>query len=472
MVNLSDLSGGGSSSGGTSSVAQSGWAGGTKPAKYIMASNNSSQGAYEFVFYDQDFNVIIPSYQNYTDQRYKSFTPIVRVGDSSHGYHQSFMWQQWQRTQSTASSNSSPNFASTSTTITNWGPTWMDVFADGAYGGNANSYMFKKHLQNNFINSDHTDSGKMYFYYNQKVCCYNRSLAHTYALPATNCRSWTPPTANGQSAQQMYGCSSYNHTRKEFIGIFRYEGSFVWTVWHYKGIDFDAHPSPYDAFNNATTATWFSLNLNSNPSQNTTETQKNIHPVLCDDGTAHLVIFDHSSNLKRYSFTPPTDGTDLTSSGGGTAVTATLQYNFGVTTSYGIEQGDNFGSQQLESGDRKSVAVWSPYYYYQSGLRAFFLPKTSATHSVARASNNSSSTGHMVMPYRDDGFVVWEAGNVYASNPQGSYIYNAAYRDSGGMTADSNFYKYITMYPSPNTTNYPAMSQVNDYHCHSYKDLR
>lgn len=471
MVNLSDLSGGGSS-GGSSSVAQSGWAGGTKPAKYILASNNSSQGAYEFVFYDQDFNVIIPSYQNYNDQRYKAFTPVVRIGDSSHGYHQSFMWQSWQRTNSTSSSNSSVNFASTVCTATNWGPAWMDVFGDGGYGSNSAAYNYKLQLNNYFINSDHTDSSKMYFYYNQKVCCYSRSNASLYSNTSADCRSWTPPTAGGQSPENMYGCSSYNKTRKEFIGIFRHVGSFNWTVWHYKGVDFDAYPSPYDAFNNATTATYFPLNLNSNPSQNSNETFKNIHPILCDDGTAHLVIFDHSNTLKRYTFTPPTNGTDLTSSGGGSSVQATLQVNTSVTTSYGIEQGTNFGSRQLESGDRKSVAVYAPYYYYQTGLRAFFLPKSSATHSVALVTNNSSSYAQMVMPYRDDGFVVWEANNVYASNPQGSYIYSSVYRDSGGMTAVSNFYKYMPMYPMPNTTNYPAMCQVNDYHCHPYKDLR
>ena len=270
----------------------------------------------------------------------------------------------------------------------------------------------------------------------------------------------------------MYHVASYNKTRKEFIGIFYSQGNFNWKVWHYKGVDFDTYPSPYDAFANATTATWFPLALNSNPSQTSNETLKNLHPVLCDDGTCHLVIFDHSYNLKRYSFTVPQDGTDLTSSGGGTAVSATLQYNYSVTTSYGIEQGDQHGSNQIESGDRKSVAVWSPYYYYSSGVRAFYLPKTSTTHSVARAQNNSSSTGHQIMPFRDDGFVAFESGNVYAGNPTGSYLYNAAYRDSGGMTAQSNFYKYLPMFPSPNTTNYPAMSAVNDYWCHPYKDLR
>lgn len=471
MVNLSDLSGGGSS-GGSSSVAQSGWAGGTKPAKYILASNNSSNSAYEFILYDQDFNVIIPAYENYNDQRYKSFTPIVRLGDSSHGYHQSFRWDQWQRTQATPSSNSSPYFNGTSSTNTAWGPAWLDVFADGAYGNNETSYLNKKYLNNHFINSDHTDSSKMYFYYNTKVCCYNRSQASIYSPTAANCRSWSPPTADGESPQDMYHVASYNKTRKEFIGIFYSQGNFNWKVWHYKGVDFDTYPSPHDAFTNATTATWFPLALNSNPSQTSNETLKNLHPVLCDDGTCHLVIFDHSYNLKRYSFTVPQDGTDLTSSGGGTAVSATLQYNFSVTTSYGIEQGAVHGSNQIESGDRKSVAVWSPYYYYNSGVRAFYLPKASTTHSVARAQNNSSSTGHQIMPFRDDGFVAFESGNVYAGNPTGSYLYNAAYRDSGGMTAQSNWYKYLPMFPSPNTTNYPAMSAVNDYWCHPYKDLR
>ena len=472
MVNLSDLSGGGSSSGGSSSVAQSGWAGGTKPAKYILASNNSSQGAYEFIFYDQDFNVMVPSYENYNTQQYKEFSPIVRLGDSSHGYHQSFRWQDWGRTNSSSSSNSGSMFASTVSTCTNWGPSWLDVFADGAYGNNANTWSYKKQLQNRFINSDHTDSGKMYFYYNSKVCCYSRSHAHYYSNTAKNCRSFSVPTANGQSAQDMYGCASYNKTRKEFIGIFNHQGSFNWVVWHYKGVDFDAYPSPHDAFNNATTATWFPLSLNSNPTQNTIETQKNIHPILCDDGTAHLVIFDHSYNLKRYTFTPPTNGTDLTSSGGGSSVTATLQVNTSVTTSYGIEQGTTYGSQQIESGDRKSIAVYAPYYYYHTGIRGFYLPKTSATHSVALIQNDSSSNPSMVMPYRDDGFVTWAGGNVYAGNPGGAYLYNAGYRDSGGMTALSNWYKYLPMFPKPNTTNYPAMSAVNDYWCHPYKDLR
>jgi len=472
MVNLSDLSGGGSSGGSSSTLDQAGFGGMSKPAKYVMGSNNSSNSAYELMFYDQDFNVMLPSYQNYNSMEYKTISPGVRLGDSSHAYHQSLNWQSWSRTQDYPSSNSGWYFNSTIQSGLTFGPGWADVFADGSWGNNSTSYNYKKLLSNYFINSDHTDSSKIYVYYNAKVCCYNRSMANVYSPTATNCRSWTPPTAGGQSAQNLYGMSSYNNTRKEFIGIFYSFNNHNWRVWHYKGIDFDTYPSPHDAFNNATTATWFDLALNSNPSGSNNETLENIHPVLCDDGTCHLVIMDPSYNLKRYTFTVPTDGTDLTSSGGGTAVSATLQVNLGLSTSYGINQGSTYGSQQMESGDRKSVAVFCPYYYYHSGMKAFCLSKESTSKTVANISRQDSSEGCQIFPYRDDGFAVWRSSNVYASNPQGSYVQHFVNRDSGGMVVDNTARKYLPMFPSPNTTNYPALCAVNDYWCHPYRDLR
>ena len=194
--------------------------------------------------------------------------------------------------------------------------------------------------------------------------------------------------------------------------------------------------------------------------------------MLCDDGTAWLCIFDPSQNVKLYSFTVPQDGTDQTSSGAASAQSATLQYNASTTTSYGMEQGDQYGMQMMESGDRKSIAFWSPYYYYNSGLRAHYVPKTSTSHARTHSQQTSTSYGTMILPYKDDGFVTWMADNVYVGNWNGSYLRDYVGRNSNGMLINSSYYHYMTKFPQPNTTNYPTMAAVNDYWLHPYRDLK
>ena len=475
MVLLSTLSGGSSGGGSGGVVADSkGFGFSTKPAKYVFASNNTSQGSYEWVFYDQDFNVMHPTYDGYTTHQYHTIADVVRIGNGSHSTNQSWMWNNWQSTNSHPSSSNNYYFNGSVHSSTDVGPTWADIFSDGSHGTNSYQYGDKHYLQMRIINSDHADAGRRYVNYQNKICCYDIGDFTRYSPTSTGCVSFSLPavdSGNRSPNSSHRGTGSYNATRKEYIGI-HYNSAHQYTVWHYKGVDLDANKSPNTAFTNATTATWFQLTLNSNPSGANNETYYNTKLVLCDDGTAWLCIFDPSQNVKLYSFTVPTDGTDQTSAGAGSAQSATLQYNASTTTSYGSEQGDQYGMQMMESGDRKSIAFWTPYYYYNSGLRAHYVPKTSTSHTRAHSQNTSTSYGTMILPYKDDGFVTWQANNVYVGNWNGSYLRDYVGRNSNGMLINSSYSHYMTKFPNPNTTNYPTMAAVNDYWLHPYRDLK
>ena len=78
----------------------------------------------------------------------------------------------------------------------------------------------------------------------------------------------------------------------------------------------------------------------------------------------------------------------------------------------------------------------------------------------------------MILPYKDDGFVTWQANNVYTGNWNGSYLRDYVGRNSNGMLIQGSYSHYMTKFPNPNTTNYPAMAAVNDYWLHPYRDLK
>ena len=474
MVQLSTLSGG-STSGSSSIVTADGWGFGTKPAKYILASNNTSQGVYEFVFYDQDFAIMHPTYDGYSNFVYHVTSPVVRIGNGNHSINQSFMWNSWTGTQSHPSSSSGWYFCSSVNSALNVGPGFIDVFADGSYGNNGATVGEKHYLNNRIINSDHTDAGKIYVHDTGYIKCFNRNDfskwfpeapgTKNFQLPAVNSGSTSPTTA-------MRGTGSYNKSRKEYIGLHYNTGAYTWDVWHYKGVDFDAYPSPHDAFTNATTATYFELTLSTNPSSSSNESFQNPKMCLCDDGTAFICIMDPSYNNKLYTFTVPTDGTDQTSGGAGSTTQATHVTDVTLTTSYGMDSGDQYGLQMIESGDRRSIAFVCPYYYYHCGSAVHYVCKESINKNRTYSSISNSSYAYQVMPHKDTGFVTWQSQNVYAGNWSGAYLEKFMHKNADGMHEQSNAQQYMPMFPGPNTTNYPAMSPVQDYWLHSYRDLK
>ena len=478
MVNLSDLSGGGSSGGSSSGtvVGNNGYGDMTKPAKYYHISSNQSQGSYQLAFYDQDFGTMIPQYDQYNDQSYKDVTNNVNVGNSTFQNYQMFFWNSWTSTASSGPSSNSGFYMGAlwaSTSMVGHGA--IHAFANGSMRGPNINYANKVNITKGIFNSDHSDKGVVYVCESGYIRCYSVMDIGQSGPQAPGTKEFVIPSADGTAFNtNMRGSASYNNTRKELL-IFSNVGNMNdWKVYYYKGIDFDTYPSPQDAFSNATSATWFNVQ-GSNYSNNTTSHKHQCQPVLHDDGTASLFGFDPQNALRCHTFTPPTDGTSLAAGQGGTQQTLVHQANCNTTTSYGFEQGNYYGMNMVQSTDGKAVSFSVPYYYYGTGCCLMVTNKRSNTGGRSVQQSTDSSYGRTIVPYRDDSVVMVVQGNWYAGNYSSNYVmgcHTASPIAANGITYTSGFRKYFPIAPAPNTTNYTGFGMVNDYCSYNYSDFK
>ena len=260
--------------------------------------------------------------------------------------------------------------------------------------------------------------------------------------------------------------ASYNLKRKELI-VFGMKNAGIYTCTIYTGIEFDANPSPKAAFAAAGVGkqTHFDVTL-PNWAVNDNETYYNVYMVLCNDGGVRVATWQKNNGFKNYRFTPPTNGA---------ALDATYIGQTTGTTSYGADSGNVYGTSMLQTVDRKTVCVMAPYYYYHSGCMAFILDKVNSNSTVIDIQDTSSGNSRYLIPYRDDGFALFKSDNNYSSNYTAGTIQDRITRISSLETGSlANLEKrvslvqYMTKYLYPNTTNYPMLIPVTDYHSHPY----
>ena len=473
MVQLSTLSGGSSGGSSSSVTGKDGFANLSKPAKYYIMSNNTSQNNYEIAFYDQDFATMFTQYMDYASLTYPDVTQFASLGNSSFRNRSQFHWNSWQSTTSQGpSSNSSYYFAATWAS-SNVGHAAIDVFGNGSFKPTPVNYYDKAYLTKYIFNSDHTDKSMQYVLYGNAIKAMSVNMFSMSSCNAQNTHNFTLGTADGHTFNSnMAGAASYNNTRKEFIALSNVSGN-NFRVFHYKGIDFDAYPNPAEAFTNATTATFFDLTAPSFGSNNST--QRQLQPVLCDDGTAWLAYFDDSQGIYTSRFNVPTDGTGMGSGEGGTAQSATGNYGISSTTSYGFNQGINFGMVMVQSTDGKAIGFMGPYYYYGAGCVAQIINKRSNAGNRGIMQNSNTTYGYSMVPYRDDCITFIRNENFYASNYSGQYVeklFQAIPTASTGIITHNSSRFYFPHAPKPNTTNYVGSGFVNDYHSYPYSDFK
>jgi hypothetical protein len=224
----------------------------------------------------------------------------------------------------------------------------------------------------------------------------------------------------------------------------------------YNGIDFDKYPSPADAFANATRTDIAAFVIGTPWDANGAEAQYCLKPVLCDNGDIFVTVMHPPTRFAIYK---------IVLNAGLTAVSSTaFQTSHFLSASYGAENGIQYGQRQIQSRDGGAVLSFCPYYYYGAGIYCWLIDKRKSTYVNPSAFNSTdSSCGYMPMPYGDDGFACYYAGNYYAGNVNGGYITGALQRNGAGNFEQTGANIYLPYAPPPNTTNYPFMTQVVDY---------
>ena len=462
MVNLSDLSTAGGSSDSSSGTTKInlGYGGGGTPAHYYMQTRNTSSSGYGFIFYDQDFGSVAWGPNAHSSQEYQHI---------SH-------WQNWQSSTFTQESNLWPSYSGSQNRVQSSSARFLNSIQHSQWGGAPNVRAYSNgsvgtRTANNpdniitemkgVFNSDHTNRAIAYQFRNAKIKAVgNEGFAATnQSVPYPNTQEWDVPGAN----TSLDGTASYNKSLKKLFVIRSWSGTNA-TYNCYSGVDFDAHPSPTDAMTASGVTVVTGLMQVPNLQTSYTESYNRFTPILCDDGTIWGISMMPHSGLALWGrvAVPTADGNFSPTYIGASS----------LTTSYGAEQGLHYGRTMMESRDRTGVLVASPYYYYGAGCKAFMVPKSgsSTNHAYTEVSETSSNDSLQPLPWRDDGFCFYYAGNFYANNYNGGYV--TEFNSQSATTANGGFVSsgnnstrriYLPYAGLPNTTNYPGMSKVTDY---------
>lgn len=417
-----------------------------KQVYYAMCSSNTSGG---FVYFDENFRLV--SVQG-SDGTYDIAAPVphnINVGAQA----QQIVAQVFYGVTSTATStaaNATINYMSATNSCGEFGNSEISVYSDGTYDTKyhmSNSQYNKHYLNSYAINSDNLNKRNGYILNNGAINCIDKLNAN-YNYPKLNTSAYTVSSLH----TSMQGSASYNRTRKEMVILSYASTGGNYNVITFQNLDLDLYENPSVAFTrpevvrvNSTVA------LTTNWAVSNNESFYNLKPVLSDNGNVHVVVFFSANSQKIYKFTRSGTG----------AITATNPATQACTTSYGLDQGFQYGQRQITSKDGTTVAIFCPYYYYGTGIECYMINKTS--DSYFNFGNTNSGDGIQVLPYKDNGWVFIYAGNGYASNYTGNYIAATYLKDSGGSFTQVGTTKVFPAHTLPNTTNYPGFTQVIDY---------
>ena len=202
-------------------------------------------------------------------------------------------------------------------------------------------------------------------------------------------------------------------------------------------------------------------------SQSYTESRYRMRVTAGDNEFVGLSRFVPSTITHYATYLPNIAGT----SGG----TLTTRGGIGNTTSYGWDQGANYGIRSNITWDNNWLVSYSPYYYYGSGMCAVF-NDTRDPRNFYFARYADTSNGCQILPLNEDKFVF----NASVENADGNVGMRLSVVDIGGifefgrdatssgiaygatinLRPTTMLYSFDTRYTS---TNYPGLMQPTSW---------
>lgn len=418
-------------------------------AYYAMLSYNTSQNTGGIVYYDENFMPVLAS--GYAGAINAVNAGIQYMGNDSMLYMASTFYNV-ASTSGYTSSSATSNYMNATNASSALGNCMIDVFNDGTYMDNRcrnGSWNCKFFLGKYMIDSTHSNKRIAYLLIGNTFRAIDLLFGTSgYDLVNTNAIALANINPN------MVGSASYNLSRKELV-IISFSGSGgSFNVITYQNLDLDKYPNPAIAFARPEVVVVNStVSLSSSWAINDNESYYNLKPILCNDGQIFVSVMFTSNKLALYKFTR----------NGTSAITATYIAGVVTSTTYSYATDVYYGQKSMTSRDGNSVITFCPYYYYGSGIAALMFNRINSTYYSYSATD--SSYGYNVVPYKDNGWAFYYCGNGYASNYNGSYIAARYLLDTAANA--STFVnlgtKFFNIFPYPNTTNYPAFTQVTDY---------
>ena len=416
---------------------------------YAMCSYSPENSVGGFAFYDQNFAQPINWGTPTTTNNYGA-SSVVNMSDSTNlNYNSFFNWLASTGTQ--PGSNTTPNYMNATNSQGEFGNACIDVYSDGTFGRaqRSSSNNANKHYLNAYaINSDHSNKRIVYLLKSGVIDAVDR----LYGTFNTSLDGTAPFTVTSLDAS-MQGSASYNHARRELTILSYVTSGGSFNVITFQNVDFNLYPSPAVALTQPGVVRVNStVSMASNWGVNNSESYYNLKPIVTANGDVYVTVMFTSSSYALYRFTRS----------GTSAITATYLTAISLTTSYGLDQGFQYGNRQITSRDGSTVATFCPYYYYGAGVSCFMIDKTN--NNYATYSNTSSSAGYAVVPFGNNGWAIGFNGNGYSSNWSGNRVQVVFTRNTtGGGFSQTGTTLYYPSFPIPNTTNYPGLAMTTDY---------
>lgn len=148
---------------------------------------------------------------------------------------------------------------------------------------------------------------------------------------------------------------------------------------------------------------YYDFQWQANSSQNYNESRYRMRVVPGDNGIIGMARMV-PSNANNYATYNPT------------AQTLTTSYNtIGLTTSYGIDQGNKYGIRHQITWDNYWVAAYSAYYYYGCGMNTYFIDSRDPRNYFI-AQYGDTNNGCALVPFQRNKFM-W---TYHVSNADGT----------------------------------------------------
>ena len=199
---------------------------------------------------------------------------------------------------------------------------------------------------------------------------------------------------------------------------------------------------------------YYDFQWQANSSQSYAESQYRMRIIPGDNGVIGMSRMVPSNGIYYATYTPSSS-------------TLITSYNsLGSSTTYGTEQGTEFGMRHEITWDNNTIATYAPYYYYSSGINVFFLDvRDPRNYTLGQVGD--SSYGCQIVPFKKDKFLL--GYSAYNSDSTGfapcvidaaatfeGRSYGGAFTNGGNLslTALREVYRFSGRYTS---TNYPVL---------------
>jgi hypothetical protein len=434
-------------------------------ASYCNLSRNTSTVSYTAVFYDAEFNKIGSA----THQSLNGNTGGFQSQSDTYENLEQFMYN-INPTQSTPSSSGTSNYINATNVMGEFGNGMINASERGTLSGfysrwrttSSSNVGRQRHA---FVNSDHSNKNKVIMFdggYLESMPMWMPLTTSTFGNYPTGERKSKQFTANStlgantSNLTSQFGTASYNNVRKELVIVANNSSSnSQFYINIFKNVDFDATDCDVTQVS-STPSNQFLVTLG-NWQTSGSESRYNFNVVLTDNGQIYITVMHPSNQFNIHR---------ITRAAGDASGTVENLASQSLTTSYGIEQGNEYGQNAIQTRNGTMVMGFSPYYYYGAGIRSYVIDKRNNSYA-AGYEDTSSSTGYQPMKYRDDSFCYYFAGNFYASNWTGAYIRGTTSSRAGSTPVTQTNVIYLPTAPGPNTTNYPGMTPVWEFNLQS-----